>query len=73
LVNIYSKKLFFSSNIAIYLTLALHKGQPSYRGNLQPSKENIQLQNMTFRIFFLFSWAIFALLDPDVDPANKNQ
>ncbi len=33
---------FFWSTIAIYLTLGLHKGRPSYRSRLQPSKENVQ-------------------------------
>jgi hypothetical protein len=32
---------FFWSKIATYLSLGLHKGRPSYRRNLQPSKENI--------------------------------
>ncbi len=30
------------SEIAIYLSLGLHKGRPSYRRSLQPSIENIQ-------------------------------
>jgi hypothetical protein len=34
--------IFFLSKIAIYLSLGLHKGRPSYRRSLQPSKENIQ-------------------------------
>jgi hypothetical protein len=32
----------FLSKIAIYLSVDLGKGCPSYRRNLQPSKENIQ-------------------------------
>jgi hypothetical protein len=39
--KIYSWKTFFSSKIAIYLSLGLHKGRTSYRRSLQPSKENI--------------------------------
>ncbi len=35
-------QIFFWSKIAIYLSLGLHKGRPSYRRSLQPSKENIQ-------------------------------
>jgi hypothetical protein len=35
-------EFFFISKIAIFLSLGLHKGCPSYRRNLQPSKENIQ-------------------------------
>jgi hypothetical protein len=34
--------IFFCSKIAIYLSLGLFKGRPSYRRSLQPSKENIQ-------------------------------
>jgi hypothetical protein len=33
---------FFLSKTTIYLSLGLHKGHPSYRRGLQPSKENIQ-------------------------------
>jgi hypothetical protein len=33
---------FDDLKIAIYLSLGLHKGGPSYRRSLQPSKENIQ-------------------------------
>jgi len=32
----------FLSKLAIYLYLGLHKGRPSYRMSLQPSKENTQ-------------------------------
>ncbi len=74
--KIYSKKIsIFLSNIAIYLTLDLHKGRPSYRRSLQPARELPALQNMIFWIFFLFSWAILAFLhpEPDADPADKNQ
>ncbi len=49
--------------IAIYLSLGLDKGRPRYRRSLQPSKQKIQhLKKINF---FLFWWAIFALLDPD--------
>jgi hypothetical protein len=34
--------IFLWSKIAIYRSLGLHKGGPSYRRSLQPSKENIQ-------------------------------
>jgi hypothetical protein len=33
---------FFGLKTTIYLSLGLHKGRPSYRRSLQPSKENIQ-------------------------------
>jgi hypothetical protein len=45
LKKIYSWKFNFYSfdqKIAIYLSLGLHKGRPSYRRSLQLSKENIQ-------------------------------
>jgi hypothetical protein len=34
--------IYFSSKTAIYLSLGLPKGRPSYRRSLQPSKENIK-------------------------------
>jgi len=34
--------LIFLSNIAVYLSLGLHKRIPSYRRSLRPSKESIQ-------------------------------
>jgi hypothetical protein len=45
LKKIYSWKFnfyFLGSKIAVYLSLGRHKGRPSYRRSLQPSKENIQ-------------------------------
>jgi hypothetical protein len=33
---------FYDQKIAIYLSLGLNKGRPSYRRSLQPSKENIK-------------------------------
>ncbi len=59
---------FYFSKIAIYLSLGLHKGRPSYRKSLQPSREHPILKNMKILDFFLFLWVIFALLDPDPDP-----
>jgi hypothetical protein len=58
---------FFGSKTTIYLSLGLHKGRPSYRRSLQPSKENIQ-HFKKILYFFLFFWVIFALLDPVPDP-----
>jgi hypothetical protein len=56
----------FLSKIAIYLSLGIPKGPPSYRRSLQPSKEkNPALQNMKILYFFQFLRVIFALLDPD--------
>jgi hypothetical protein len=47
--------LCFFTKIAIYLSLGLHKGRPSYRKNLQPSKENIQhFTTLNFFTFFYF-------------------
>ncbi len=66
MTNLQLKKsqYFFWSKIAVYLSLGLHKGHQSYRRSLQPSKQNIQ-HFKTWNVFFLFLWAIFALLDPD--------
>ncbi len=73
LKKIYSWKFFllFSwSKIAIYLSLGLHKGRPSYRRSLQPSKETFQyFKKWKFCTFFYFFGVIFALLDPD--PATQ--
>jgi hypothetical protein len=43
--NLQIQKIKFFKNknyFKIYLSLGLQKGSPSYRRNLQPSKENIQ-------------------------------
>jgi hypothetical protein len=72
LINYFHQKLQFTwSKIAIYLSLGLHKGRPSYR-HLQPSKENIQhlktCKFLTFLYFcwtFLPSWIRIPTLDPD--------
>ncbi len=54
LKNVFYKYLF-DQKIAIYLSLSLHKGRPSYWSSLQPSKENIQhLKTWNFWTFFLF-------------------
>ncbi len=45
---------FFRSNIAIYFSLGLHKGRPSYGRSLQPSKENIQYFKKWILTFFYF-------------------
>ncbi len=56
--KIYSWKLNFLfswSKIAIYLSLGLHKGRPSYRRSLQLSKENIKhFKTWKFCTFFYF-------------------
>ncbi len=66
--------------IAIYLSLGLHKGRPSYRRSLQFSKENIQhFKRWKFCPFFYFfgsflpSWIRISNLyaDPDPDPAAQ--
>jgi hypothetical protein len=55
--------------MANYLSIALHKGRPSYRRSLKALKrEHPLLKNMKILDFFLFLWVIFALLDPDPDP-----
>ncbi len=57
----------FDKNIAIYFSLGLHTGCPSYRRSFQPSKENIpHFKTRNFLTFFsIFLWDIFALMDPD--------
>ncbi len=72
--------LFSRSKIAIYLSLGLHKGRPSYRRSLQPSKENIQhFKRWKFCPFFNFfgsflpSWIRIRIrnLYADPDPAAQ--
>ncbi len=75
------KKLnFFGSKTTICLSLGLHKGRPSYRRSLQPSKENIQYwKTWKFWIFFSFcgsflpSWIRIRIhnLNADPDPATQ--
>jgi hypothetical protein len=67
--------IFFKSKTTIYISLGLHKGFPSYRRSLQPSKENIQhLKTWNFLIFFYFcgsflpSWIQIRTPEPDTDP-----
>jgi hypothetical protein len=57
--------IFFKSKIAIYLSLGLHKRRPIHEKPSALKKEHPALQNTKFPYFFLFMWAIFALLDPD--------
>jgi hypothetical protein len=42
ILELREKILFCDEKNAIYLSLGLHEGRPSYRRSLQPSKENIQ-------------------------------
>ncbi len=54
-INSWNFFLIFWSNIAIYLSLGLHKGSPSYRWCLRPSKENIQhFKTWKFLTFYIF-------------------
>ncbi len=73
---------FFGSKTTIYLSQGLHKGRPSYRRSLQPSKQNIQyLKTWKFWTFFNFcgsflpSWIRIRIrnlnADPDPDPATQ--
>ncbi len=55
-----------SSKIAIYLSLGLHKGCPSYRRSLQPSKEKIQhCKKWNLLTVLNFCRSFFAVLNPD--------
>ncbi len=64
--NLQLKKLdIFLSMIAIYLSLDLHKGRPSYRKNLQPSKDQL------FKTWNFLTSFIFVLIRiPNPDPPN---
>jgi hypothetical protein len=62
--------IFFGSKIAIYLSLGLYKGRPSYRRSLQPSKRTSSNSKHEISLPY-FLWVIFALLDPDPDPATQ--
>ncbi len=57
------KILFFSSKTAIYLSLCLYEGRPSYRRCIQYvlEREHSVHQNMKFLLFLVFLWVIFAL------------
>jgi hypothetical protein len=56
---------FFNSEIAFYLSLGLHKGCPSYKRSLQPSKKNIQ--------HFIFAfWIRIRIANPDPDTVPEN-
>ncbi len=47
------------SKIAIYFSLGLHKGHPTYRKSLLPSKENIQhFKKGNLFTFFYFYWLV---------------
>ncbi len=67
-----SKSNFFDQNLLFCSSLGPHKGRPSYRWSLHPSKENIQ-HFKTWNLFtlFYFLWDIFALLNPDPDAAGR--
>jgi hypothetical protein len=51
------REFFVLSKMSTYLSLGLHKGRPSYRRSLQPSKKNIQqFKTSNFSVFFYFGW-----------------
>ncbi len=54
--KIYSWQKNLILKIVVYLSQGLHKGRPSYKRSLQPSKENIQ-HLKTWNIFtFFYFW-----------------
>ncbi len=59
-IKILNLFIFFWSKIANYLCLSLHKGRPSQRRSLHPTRENIQhFETWNFSTsFFLFLWVI---------------
>ncbi len=71
---------FFYQKLQFTYPLDLHKGRPSYRRNLRPSKENIQyLKTWKFWTFFyvcgsfLPSWIRIRNLNADADPDPATQ
>ncbi len=51
----WKRSIFLWETTEIYLYLGLHKGSPSYRRSLQPSKENIQhFKTWNFSTFFYY-------------------
>jgi hypothetical protein len=61
---------FFDQNYTLIIPRPPHKGRPSYRRSLPPSKEYIQY--LKFINLFSFFWGvIFALLDPNTDPGTQ--
>jgi hypothetical protein len=57
LKKLIAEKNIFLSDVAIYLSLGLHKRRrrQSFRKSFQPSKrEHLALQNMKFLHFFIF-------------------
>jgi hypothetical protein len=80
--KIYSWKFNFyhlEQKLLFFLSLGLHKGRPSYRRSLQPSKENIQYLKpwkfWTFKFYFcvsfLPSWIRIRNLNADPDPTTQ--
>ncbi len=66
------KIIFFWSKIAIYLSLGLLKGRPSYRKSLQPSKEIIQYLKKWNLLTFPYI-CHFSRSNPDPEPQHWYQ
>jgi hypothetical protein len=65
-------KLFSDGKIAIYLSLGLQKGCSEATGEaFTPQKRTSSTSKHEILDFFLYLWVIFALLDPDLDPAPQ--
>ncbi len=63
---------FFIKNFNCNLSLGLHKGRPSYRRSLPPSKENIQHFKKLNLLTFLFLCVMFSFLEPDPDSESRS-
>jgi hypothetical protein len=65
--------IYFGSKIAIYLSLGLHKGHTSYRRRevFSPQKRTSSISKHENSLLFSIFVVIFALLDPDPDPAAQ--
>ncbi len=64
--------VFLIKNCNLLISRPLYKRKPKLQE--KPSaleREHPVIQNMKFLYFFLFLWVIFALLDPDPDPATQ--
>jgi hypothetical protein len=55
----------FRSKMAIYLSVGLHEGRPSYRRSPQTRTSSASKHEIYY--CFLFYGSFFALLDPDPD------
>jgi hypothetical protein len=63
---------FFKPKIAIYLSLGCKKDVQATGDAFSPQKRTSSPSKHEIFNFFLFLWNIFALRDPDSEPADQN-